>query len=57
MYERSQIPALEKIPAVDGQAAHFIADGIELIFWQHFLCHQIDGKTLDYDDQRHFFVH
>jgi len=57
MYERSQIPDLEKLPAVDGQAAHFNVDGIELIFWQHFLREKIEGKTLDYDEHRRFFVY
>jgi hypothetical protein len=57
MYERAQIEHLEKFTLESGHSAHFIADGVELIFWQFFLREQIDGRTLDYDAQRRFFVY
>lgn len=56
MYERSQIPDIEKVTLQNGHPAHFLADGVELVFWQYFLREQIDGKTLNYDEHRRFFV-
>jgi hypothetical protein len=56
MYERAQIAELEKLTRENGHAARFIADGVEVIFWQYFLRDQIDGRTLNYDEKRRFFV-
>jgi len=56
MYERSQLKEIEKGTLEHGHPAHFVVDGVELIFWQFHLRAEIDGKTLHYDDKRRFFV-
>jgi hypothetical protein len=56
MYRRNQISEIEKMTLQNGHSAHFNANGVELLFWQYFLREQIEGKTLDYDERRRFFV-
>lgn len=56
IYDRSQITSLEEMTRPNGHSAHFVADGIEFVFWQYWLREQVEGKTLNFDDRRRFFV-
>ena len=50
-FEREQIKVIEKDTLAHGHPAHWIADGIELCFYQFHLLSELEGKTLDLGPQ------
>src|SRR5438128_2169133 len=45
--DRTEIPNIEEITVPDGYRSFYLADGVELCFYEYFLLPKIEGKTLE----------